>query len=408
MLIAEAYDLIGALIAPFPVGNFLGEIVGARFVKISGAPDSARCGILGEDPEAAILQAFDSLAAEITSHAAAPQGPPPASEPLDSEAAFRAKIDAFHARGYTVRIPELRPVCPGLDRYLRAMETILHQPVDAAAFWSRGDAKAPVHHDEKDILVIQLRGGKRWYISTDPSELPNDWKSIPRGTPTLDRFEVVDVEPGDMLYLPRGTTHRVDALADSLHLSIGFIPLTVREAIIAALDHLSDLDRPLREGVGNHLGLAIRRGGFGDTPARIRAGLARLSQACASDDFITQALHRRSSRVIGNLGKLPIAEGRPALSRDTVLRQTPNAMFHLMSNDVRLDFSYPGGHLYIHKGALQSVLFIAETPQFPIRDVPGDLSDAVRIALVERFLEVGFLEIAPVDAAAELQTVASE
>ena len=38
-------------------------------------------------------------------------------------------------------------------------------------------------------------------------------------------------------------------------------------------------------------------------------------------------------------------------------------------------------------------MFVAERTRFAVRDLPGDLSDDVRLALCARFVEVGFLEV---------------
>ena len=244
MILAQAEEIFGRALAPLPLGEFFDGVVGKRYVKVAGTDGATAKAYLGEMPEQVLLEDFQRLAPKIGCHAAAPSAPPPPIEPVPNAAAFAAKIAAFHALGYTVRLPEIRSLTPGLDALIRAMEVIFQQPVRVEAFWSRGDARAPVHHDDYDILVVQLLGRKRWFISARTSDLPNAWNKLPENSSRIDRFEEVPVEPGDVLYLPRGTTHRVDAASESIHLSIGFVPLTVREAIIACLDHLSDLIGP--------------------------------------------------------------------------------------------------------------------------------------------------------------------
>jgi hypothetical protein len=69
-------------------------------------------------------------------------------------------------------------------------------------------------------------------------------------------------------------------------------------------------------------------------------------------------------------------------------------MAHVTANPELIDFSHPGGHIYIRRGVEPCVLYIAETPEFKVGDIPGDIGDDVRIALVEKFLAGGFLEVA--------------
>jgi hypothetical protein len=393
MTLQDAHRILQQVLAPMPLDVFLDETLGRRVVKVGGEASGERVQMLGDNPERAILEAYGYFSPKLGYHAAEPSGPPPVIEPAADAAAFKAKIEAFHANGYTVRIPALRWASAPLDRFCRALECVLHQQVKAEAFWSRGDAKAPVHHDDYDIIVIQLKGRKRWFISGDPSELPNAWKGIPdASTLRIDNEQVVEVGPGDLLYLPRGTKHRVEALADSLHISIGFVPLTVREAILATLDHFSDLQRGLRVSVGDRLSTAVARDDFADIAGHIRQGVAALAQLCASDDFIAEALQQRSSRAISALDKLEPGGYRPEVTAELRVRRNPLALCHLSANAEMIDFSHPGGHIYVHRGAEEGVRFIATTPAFRVREVPGPFNDDVRFALVQRFLDAGFLQ----------------
>lgn len=382
------------MLAPMPLDSFLDETLGRHHVKIAGTSDSHRTTLLGDEPEGSILAAFRDVAPNIQFHAVDPKGPAPTIKPVPDSRAFKEQIDAFHALGYSVRIPLPRSISPTLDEFLRSLEFFFHKPASTWAFWSRADAKAPPHHDDHDLIAIQIKGRKRWFISTDPPALPNVWKRGPTPPPTLARHEVVEIGPGDLLYLPRGTDHRVESLEDSLHLSIVFVPLTLREAISAVLDHLSDFDRSFRETVGGRLVFSVRSNNFEALLPRIRDGVARLMHACASDQFITEAMQRRSSRMICELAKSKVPANPPQLSTETLVRHSPSAMAHLSAGAEQIDFSHPGEHVYIHRGAERCAIFIAETPQFRIGDIPGEIGDDVRIALVGKFLASGFLEVA--------------
>ena len=391
MIIPEALGIVQRAVAPMPMEEFLNESLSQSVVKIAGTGQEYRANLLGAEPERAILNAFAHLAPRIGYHAAAPLGPPPLIEPVAGADAFRAKIADFHARGYTVRLPWLNSISEELSRFVRALEFVLQQPVEAEAFWSRGGAEAPVHHDDYDIMAIQLMGHKRWFVSTKRSDLPNKWKTIPRAPERLDEHMIVELGPGDLLYVPRGTPHRVEAITDSLHLSIGFIPLTMREAIVAALDHLSDLDRTLRESVNGAFAVSVRDNDLRTLMPKIREGVARLLQLCRSDNFIAEALQRRSSRTIGDLEKLKSSPHHARISGETLIRHNPQAICHLMGNEEKIDFSFPGGHIYVHRGVEESLKFMAHTLEFRVRDVPGIVDDDIRYALVNKLVANGFL-----------------
>jgi bifunctional lysine-specific demethylase and histidyl-hydroxylase MINA len=392
MIIQDAQRTLAQFLAPLRLDEFLDRTLAGGFRRIEGRETAARTALLGPDPESTLLAAW-YLAPKLTFHSANASGPPPSLEGTADAADFRRRIAEFHARNYSVRFPELRPLSPALDSLARALEVLLHQPVTASAFWSKAGMRAPVHFDDHDLLVVQLRGSKRWYVSEKPSELNNTWKHVPASTLELGPHASVDVQPGDVLYLPRGTLHSVDSDSGSLHVSIGFTPLTVREALIAAVNHLSDLDAKLRQTVGARIAFQTMGGNFEGLARTLVEAAGGVLAACRTPGFVASALRWRSSRAIGALRALPAPSAVPALELDTELLHAVGAFCNLTATPETIDVSYPGGHLFIHRGAEESVVYIVNTPRFRVRDIPGAASDEVRLSLASRFLEIGFLEL---------------
>jgi hypothetical protein len=389
MLFPEAQRILQQLLAPLTLDEFLDKTLSGGFHRIDGAGAAERIALLGPDPRAVLSDAFH-LAPKLTFHSANPLGSPPSLAEVVDAGDFRARIEQFHARNYSVRFPELRPLWPQLDRLARALEVILHQPVTTSAFWSRGGMRAPVHFDDHDLIVVQLLGAKRWSVGNS-SDLPNTWLGIPRAV-ELGPHTDFDVHPGDVVYLPRGTPHSVTSDEESLHLSIGFTPLTLREAIIAALDQLSDVDQALRTTVGGRLAYQLRGVGTERLVPPVLDGVERLRAACRTPGFLAAALQQRSSRAVARLAALPAPARLPALELDTELTHTDVAFCHLTANPEKIDFSHPGGHLYIHRGAEQGLLYMVNTPRFRVRDVPGEIADEVRLSLAQKLVEIGFLK----------------
>ena len=389
MILEQARATLTAIFAPLPIDRFFDELMGKSLVELPGGPDHARRHLFGADPAKTLLQAFATHGDQLACHAESPTGPPPRPLPVDSEAAFHASIAAFHARGYTVRIPDVTALSPALSQFTRALEFMLHQPVKASLFWSANAARAPIHYDDNDNIIIQLAGRKRWLISSDPSDLHNAWRDVAEVQPALGNYRTIDLNPGDFLYVPRGTPHTVHSHSESLHLSIIFTPVTLRDAVIAALDHLSDQDRTLREGALGRIDAPADRAALSQN---IAAALERLLQATRSTDFVDAALQRRSSRTIGSMAKL--AGGSPALplSASSIVQHNPLAMCYMLATPVMIDFCQPGEHINIHRGVEEALRFISATPMFRIADLPGEIPDEIRVALVERLMTSGFLE----------------
>ncbi|MDH6707365.1 hypothetical protein P3T27_004102 [Kitasatospora sp. MAA19] len=117
-----------------------------------------------------------------------------------------------------------------------------------------------VHRDDADVFVLQVAGRKTWYVHDaptvadwSPGELPDDEHS-PRLLHSV-------LEPGSVLYVPRGYAHRaVGAAGLSAHLS-----LTIRD--ISLQDLRTALEQCLSEGL--------------DLPPR-PLGEAAIADACAT------------------------------------------------------------------------------------------------------------------------------
>lgn len=393
-----AQQTLEKLLSPTPYDRFFEEFVGRRPLHVHEGDSNARAKMIGDDPGATILAAYDTLAPTVTCHSGSATQPPPVARRVADAAEFESLIRAFHKVGYTVRIPEVTSLSEELRRLCRALEVVFENPASPGIFWSAAGANAPVHHDEVDLIIIQLTGKKRWFISSDPPTLPNMWKVAGEGAPPLEAHSVLDVEPGDVLYLPRGTAHTVQSTTESIHLSIGFLPVTVREAMCAAADYLSELERELRAGATGRADALSRGADAGEVAARVRKGLENLLARCQSDDFVNQALQRRRARMIEDLPKIRSnARGNGAAAKigpDTRVRHHPLAFAHVLASGQVADFRQPGERILVHRGAETALRYIVETPEFRVSQIPGDLSDEVRIALVSRLLASNFLEVA--------------
>ena len=391
MRLPDALAALDAVLAPDTSDGFLNGLAAGAWRRLPAAATRERLNLLGADARETLTGAF-GIATELTYHSANAEMPAPTLRPFTDAAEFRAQIADFHDRHYSVRFPGLRPYSAPLDHVCRALECLLHKPVTASAFWSQGGMQAPVHSDDHDLLVIQIIGRKRWFIAEGPASLENTWERIPGLPPSLGTPATFAVAPGDAVYLPRGTVHAVEGDEESIHVSIGFTPITVREALIAAIDHLSDLDRGWRDTATPFLAQQLLTGRLEPLPDLLSRATQSLTEALRAPGFTAAALQRRSARAMGLLARSKDVRSI-SLTLDSELRQRPDAFCHLSANPEKIDVAYPGGHLYIHRGAEAAVLYLVNNAQLRVRDIPGDIDDAVRLSLATRFCEVGLLEL---------------
>lgn len=389
MIREQAEAVLAETLAPMTGDDFF-AVVGKNCFDLEGGPNHPRRQLFGTDPKRTVLEAYPTHSGQLDCHAAAPTQAAPPPRTVSSSDEFLGLIKTFHERGYTVRVPDVISLSPALQQFSRALEFMVRQPVGSSLFWSAAGAKAIVHYDKRDNIIVQLEGRKRWYISTDPPGLQNSWEQVGEPVPHLHRHRVVDVEPGDLIYIPRGTPHTVESTTESLHVAILFEPITLREAIIAVVDYISDQDRALREtAIGRVQDIDLET-----LSSRIAEAMDRLLIRSRSQDLVRASMDLRSSRSTAELPRTSDPKRRSGITGETHVRQAPLAIAYLRPSFSSLDFSQPGGHIAVHPGAERELQFIASTQSFRVAEIPGPSSGNVKIALVSKLIDSGFLEVA--------------
>ena len=201
--------------------------------------------------------------------------PPPQARAVSTSDEFLKVIESFHDRGYTVRVPESLPLSPKLQRSPARSNACFISRL-AARYSGAGPAqRRPFITTSATISSSSSRAANGGSSRSDPPGLQNNWQQVGEPLPHLQRHRVVDVEPGDLIYIPRGTPHTVELTTDSLHLAILFVPLTLRDAIIAAgRPPVGQRPRLPRDGGG-----AMRAADIAALTATISAGLEQLAGA---------------------------------------------------------------------------------------------------------------------------------
>src|SRR5262249_45188383 len=95
-------------------------------------------------------------------------------------------------------IPQIGQLCTAIER-----EMGINTNATAYLSFFKGGAFKP-HFDTVDVLVVQIHGNKQWRIWN--AEVPYP---IERTNPTVSVApdQVVEMAPGDVLFIPRGEPH---------------------------------------------------------------------------------------------------------------------------------------------------------------------------------------------------------
>lgn len=169
------------------------------------------------------------------------------------------KVKDFLRRGATLVANDIDHLTPALTAFADAMERALGGKVQGNLYLSsRRRQGFGAHYDTHDVYAVHVEGTKTWHVYegrvTDPIAHPK-FKNLGRehhekakGAKLMD----VHMEPGDLLYLPRGQYH--DALADeggTVHIAFGItypigmdVMTYLYERVVTEPEFRANLPRP--------------------------------------------------------------------------------------------------------------------------------------------------------------------
>ena len=208
----------------------------------------------------------------------------------------------LYALGLSVYLPDIEPCVDGASAFLRQLEAELGIAEGAARItvWASPQADgAAVHFDGEDVFSIQLAGTKRFEVAPmteyanpvgsqfAPGARPHDdmYPQAERGFPDVSsvEFQAYDMQPGSVLFIPRGTWHRTSALSDSFAISIGINPPTVADAFLGQLRHVLLQDPAWRQPL---YGVRGDRTRVDEALGQILGTAARAVQAVSARDLV--------------------------------------------------------------------------------------------------------------------------
>ena len=227
-------------IAPMPVGEFMAGYFGQRPVHLHGGAGE-RDGLFSLSRLEALMSARrhwteDNLKLILNSR------PIFAEHFLESAAgnaaarfADPAKVQLFVRMGASLVADHIEDVDPLVRGVTAMLSERFAGTAGANAYFSFKDVQAfNSHCDLHEVFAVQLEGKKVWRIYENRADSPVETIQGPNAQSIIDQAKgrvlmTVRMQPGDLLYIPRGYFH--DALADegrSLHLTFGVAPLDGR------------------------------------------------------------------------------------------------------------------------------------------------------------------------------------
>ena len=254
------------------------------------------------------------------------------------------------------------------------------------------------HWDDHEVLILQVEGSKAWRIYGNGPTLPPRSQHDPiavirqRTLNPGDPIKELIMNPGDVLYLPRGFVHNATATdTSSVHLTLGMNAISWTDLIVSSLNQFSKSHQEYRECVpwGSI-------GSMDDVSEEAAAKCRELLHAAidkldfsAGKKFQAQALVR--SMEPPPTGHFLNMTKIDSVDLDTVVTRRTNVMAHVIEEADYCALLWPG---YYQQGPDKMILafdFIARTETFKVGDIPGWYSPEEKIRTVRHLIKKGFL-----------------
>lgn len=268
------------------------------------------------------------------------------------------------------------------------------------------------HYDHHDTIILQIAGSKHWAIYSSPEKLPLEHVPLLgfeklgeaiqyRGAPVVgdvvaqtvaeEPTEEFVMEPGDLLYLPRGFVHEARTSDDiSVHVTIGIHALTWLDLIAVSLGQLGHKDPRFREA----LPVGFNRG----ADASIKEAFDALLESFSQNADVPSALEEIGGSLIWNqqaIGEGSIIETEAAtVTTDTTVERRPGLLSRFVVEGDFVRISAAHSDVSLPRDFEPALRFVSENRSFRVGAIPGRLSDHSKINLVHRLIKNGFLRVA--------------
>ncbi len=244
-----------------------------------------------------------------------------------------------------------------------------------------------MHYDDHDIFTLQIKGPKKWKLYDTGEELPTSKRDFTRPAVLL---RELDLNAGDLLYMPRGLTHEAySTKVSTIHVNFSCKPLYG----FKLLDHLGSLaeeeDVFFRKMIPNSFSSQKETGKYiAEFTERLTALIAKNGVESLLEkqrqDFI-------SGQGINYRGIFSNALAMDNLSLDSVIRRRKGISYRLEKENSNTKLLFKKQSISV-PSIFDLTLFLQEN-LFKVRDIKGLVTESGKLTMTREFVKAGFLEI---------------
>jgi ribosomal protein L16 Arg81 hydroxylase len=304
------------------------------------------------------------------------------------------RVVTAYQDGATLILQALQRTWKPLARFCRNLETYFNHPVQANAYLTPDASQGfKPHYDTHDVLVLQIAGHKHWRIYDAPVPLPD--RKLPysaAGVQPGDLLHEFVIQPGDLIYMPRGFIHEaLTTESESLHITVGIVPYTWMDVFAEAVQLCRDDSRfrralPLAFAGRGEVGSDLREEFYGLLDAfRDRANLEELLDSLA-DRFVSTRAPLADEHLLA-------AERSDSVGGDSRLKRREGIIHRLSVTKEHATLLFNGKRVAFPSYVEPALRYVISEREFKVHEIAGTLDTPGKITLVRRLIKEGFLTV---------------
>jgi ribosomal protein L16 Arg81 hydroxylase len=303
----------------------------------------------------------------------------------------KSRFYGYLQNGATLVTNRLELHSPAVKRACLEVGRFVGQQTLCNAYLSfGGEGTFGKHWDTHDVFVVQTIGSKRWQVYRPTFAYPlslhtsNVSPVHPADAPVLD----VVLNPGDLLYIPRGWWHEVTPRQEaSFHLSIGAYLPTVHDFMMWACNRVVPQNTNARKGIG----------GSANVPEDAASAMQTLTEALNSPALLQEFLQELGGRELMssafNLG-LMLDPKNGGLNASATVRLTTFQRPAFENGEITIN----GARLRLDRVSQAIVQLLSDSGAIPVRQVCAHIKDTPAEAVRARLVELAKHDIVSLEA----------
>lgn len=305
------------------------------------------------------------------------------------------EIYTAYSQENTITLNQLQYSCEPIAILCRNLEKLFHFQVNASIYLTPKQAQGIVpHYDTHDVFILQIEGSKTWRIYDYFRCLPlaSDRQPVPADQ-LPPRLHEVRLNAGDLIYLPRGYVHEaLTSECSSLHLTLGVHPVRISDLITSAINLASKDCVSLRKSLP--IGFFNKKEKIEILTHHFKELLEQISDDIQIEDVIDDIaddfLAKLEPLPDGHFAQIDCLEN---IDINSILKKRKGTICYIAKQANSVTIYFPGNHVSAPSFIEPALEFIAETEEFCINSIPGNMSAESKLVLARRLVKEGLLTI---------------